>query len=276
MIRRDIRLADGAAGWMLISQLEHARVSAELAARCTGRFASNPQRAGSSPTPAPLHPSPLREEVLAAIRHHDDGWLSWEQSPRLDRTSGRPLTFTELEPAEAIAIWSASIAAATAVGPLAAWMVASHFLRLARRHADDKAHGELQSWRSQMVEHCAGWLASWQTQDPQQYTAEVAAAALEWLWTFDEISLWLCCTCLGDEPIPCAPDAYLAGRGTPLAMELAATGAAASTAMPWRFTASSIDVEITGQAVPAAHYQKPAELLAASVPHCLHWRLSAE
>ena len=58
MIRRDIRLADGAAGWMLISQIEHARISAELAARCTGRFASSPQRAGPSP-------ASLCDEVLA-------------------------------------------------------------------------------------------------------------------------------------------------------------------------------------------------------------------
>lgn len=258
MIRRDIRLADGAAGWMLISQVEHARVSAELAARCT----------------VPLDAA-FRDDVLAAVRHHDDGWAVWERAPRLDVKRGRPLSFTEVDPVEATEIWNRSIAAAqSAAGPLAAWLVAGHFARLAERSEDARAEPELVAWRSEVDERRAAWLASWIARNPRAHTAEAAAAALPWVWTFDEVSLWLCCTCQPDRPIPCAPETYRAGHGTPLEMELQPYAAGAATIAPWRFRLAAIDVTIEGSVIPVAHYRSAQELWAAAVPQRLAWRLA--
>jgi hypothetical protein len=277
MIRRDIRLADGRAGWLLISQIEHARVSAELAARCAGRFARcEPRAAPERPEPAP---ATVRDELLAAIAHHDDGWTQWERSPRLDPGSGRPLAFTELEPAEAVDIWSRSVAAAEAIGPLAAWLVASHFARLGRRAAGDRARAtaapELRTWIAEIDLRCGTWLAAWQRQDAPRHTETLAAEALQWLWTFDEVSLWLCCTCLAHEPIPCAPEPHCAGRGTPIEMELLAPAPGAATATPWRFDGDGLEATISGIAVPAGHYENAANMLARGVPQSLNWRLSS-
>jgi hypothetical protein len=258
MIRRDIRLPSGAAGWMLISQIEHARVSAELAAHCTVALGAA-----------------VRDDVFAAVLHHDDGWAGWERSPRLDDKLGRPLSFTEIDPADAIEIWSDSIAAAErAAGSLAAWLVAGHFARLAERSEDARASPELVAWRLQIGEKRARWLATWISRDPRTHTAEAAAAALPWVWTFDEISLWLCCTCQPDRPIPCAPEPYRAGHDTPIEMELELAAASEATITPWRFAPNIIELAVEGRAVPAARYATAAKLLAAAVPQRLTWRLS--
>jgi hypothetical protein len=258
MIRRDIRLADGAAGWMLISQIEHARVSAELAAQCT----------------VDLYAA-LRDEVLAAIRHHDDGWAAWERNPRLDPERGKPLSFTEIEPAEAIAIWNGSIAAAeSAAGALAAWLVAGHFMRLVERSEDARAAPDLLAWQEQTAARRAAWLATWRARDLQMSLATAAEAALQWVWTFDEVSLWLCCTCQPDRPIPCAPEPYRAGQGTPLEMELNPSADGAATITPWRFGPDPVAVAIDGCTVPVARYRTAEELWAAAVPQRITWRLA--
>ena len=61
MIRRDIQLSDGAPGWALISQIEHARISALLASHCRGRFG----RANASL---------IRDETLVAIAALEMSW----------------------------------------------------------------------------------------------------------------------------------------------------------------------------------------------------------
>ena len=269
MIRRDIPLADGSAGWMLISQIEHARISAEVAKYCIGGLCDASQRAGESPPPAPI-----RDVVLNAIRHHDDGWADWEQSPQLDRNDGRPLSFTEISHTSAIEIWSRSINAVARSGPLASWMVAGHFLRLSRSFATSAAAADLIQWQTEVEARRHEWFAAWQQVDAGRHSLALADEALQWLWTFDEVSLWLCCTCTAMEPIPCAPEPYRAGRGTPIEMELDAIGADAATARPWRFAEATLKLTISGQVVPAACYRGPAELLAAERPQSLSWRLA--
>jgi hypothetical protein len=262
MIRRDVRLADGADAWMLISQVEHARISAELASHCP-RIAD-----------ATHASSAVRDETLAAIRHHDDGWTAWELEPGLDPQLGRPLSFTELELHEALPIWTRSIDAAAAIGPLAAWMVAGHFLRLAAKSDEAQADGGFGRWRDEIDERRRGWLGAWSRVDPLRHTNNLAAEALQWLWTFDEASLWLCCSSSSaDRQIPCAPQPYRAGRGTPIEMELRALGPELAAAQPWRFDVAELSVSGVGRVVPIRRYRSPAELLAAAAPQEFHWRL---
>lgn len=89
MIRRESEKS-----WVLISQVDHAVISAEVAA-AWGNDA--------------VHALPLRNELLRAIRLHDDGWPSWEAWPSVDPKTGVPRDFTEMPMAEAAAIWSRSI-----------------------------------------------------------------------------------------------------------------------------------------------------------------------
>ena len=272
MIRRDIRLADGSAGWMLISQVEHARISAQLASHAIAHFGGDSERAGSSPTPAS---SPaVCQEIIAAILHHDDGWAEWERAPRLDPELRRPLTFTELEPAEALAIWSASIEAAAAIGPLAGSMVAGHFMRLLDHGDTLHTNATAVAWRAQMSVRRDAWLDEWTNIDPQGHTPALAAAALQWLWTFDEVSLWFCTSCRAAGEVDARPTAaYLAGRGTPVEMQLLAADARAgrAAAAPWRFDVNKMAVVAAGQIAPADGYADSQGLVAACQPHQQNW-----
>src|SRR5262245_45303071 len=97
MIRRKLTLSNEAPLWLLVSQVEHARISGELARHWKDVFS---------------------QEVINAIAHHDDGWAKWEDSPKLNREIGGPYSFLEMPLTEALSIWDESIAAARNFGPL--------------------------------------------------------------------------------------------------------------------------------------------------------------
>lgn len=265
MIRRDVRLADGTPGWALISQIEHARVSALLASQCRGRF-------------GPVHSSLIRDEVLVAIAAHDDGWAEWEQAPQLDAKHGRPLSFMELPVRDATAIWSKSIAVAEEIGPLAAWMVSGHFMRLLEHSEHARFDPLTQSWLAEISPQREAWFARWQAIDPAARDPVVADEALQWLWAFDEASLWFCCRCpVGGESRPDGGVPYVAGRGTPVELELLGRGNSAAgqaargvvAASPWRFDADLIDFEVAALVAPATRYADAQQLLAACESHPL-------
>ncbi len=249
---------------MLISQIEHARLSAELAAHCRGVFAE---------------PSAHRDEVIAAILHHDDGWAEWERAPRLDPQLARPLSFTELEPAEATAIWTGSIGVAAAIGPLADSMVSGHFLRLLDKSDHFSHDASCAQWRRQMADRREAWIAEWMSLDLGENTRADAAQALEWLWIFDEISLWFCTSCPAiDEPGRTIGGPYHVGLGTPLHMELEASlhSLGAAAASPWRFDVDFLDLAVACQTVPVERYRSSQEMLAAARPGRLAWRFGRE
>lgn len=271
MIRRDVQLADGSPGWALISQIEHARISALLASQCCGRF-------------GPLNSSLVRDEVLVAIAAHDDGWREWEEAPQLDPKLGRPLSFMELAVVDATAIWSKSIAVAQEIGPLAAWMVSGHFQRLLEHSEHARLEPLAQSWLDEIRPRRDAWFAKWQAIEPALRNAAIAGEALQWLWAFDETSLWFCCHGpTGGEARPSGKGGYRSGRGTPVELELSGQGASVGSesgrgvahAAPWRFDAELIDLEASALLVAARRYSSPQELLAAGRPHTLRWRLVA-
>lgn len=271
MIRRDVQLADRSPAWALISQIEHARISAQLASHCRGRFGAESA-------------SLIRDEVLVAIAAHDDGWREWEAAPQLDAKVGRPLSFMELAVKEATAIWSKSIDIADEIGPLAAWMVSGHFMRLLEHSEHARFDSTAQAWLAEVAPRRDAWFAKWRSYDPDARDAAVADEALEWLWAFDEVSLWFCCRCpVGGEARRDAAGVSASGRGTPVALNLSGEGArvisepdrGVAHAAPWRFDVESIELEANALLVPARRYDTPQQLLAAGTPHLLRWRLIA-
>ncbi|MEO1248806.1 MAG: DUF3891 family protein, partial [Pseudomonadota bacterium] len=115
--------------WLILNQRDHASLSADLA------------RAMDLP---PLDELGAREELLAAIAHHDDGWANWDADPKTDPDLGRPRGFNEMDRRDSLPIWRASIESAATHGPLAAATVAGHFLALSRFGGDD---GLTMDWR---------------------------------------------------------------------------------------------------------------------------------
>jgi hypothetical protein len=269
MIRRDIDLGDGRALWLLVSQVEHARLSAVLAERCLDRFG-----------PVTAEIDSVRSELLQAIARHDDGWADWEARPGLDPQLGRPLSFRELPLDETLANWDGSIRSAAEVGPLAAWAVAGHFAGLLRSSKSDFDQAVLSAWLSKIAQQRDAWLATWQQQDPALHSQQLADEALQWVRAFDAMSLWICSVCpFGGVEVLQWSEGYHIGPGESLDIRLAADSTAdisergVVTVDPWRFDAPQLEIEASGYVVPVREYQNTDELLAVYEPIQLRWRL---
>jgi hypothetical protein len=277
MIRRDILLADGVRRWLLVSQIEHAQLSYQLAQHCLSQhfgqtFAQDADL---------LALGAVRDELLQAIRRHDDGWADWEARPGLDPKLHHPLSFRELSFGEAVVNWTGSIRSAAEIGPLAAWTVAGHFAALLEDSEREHDESQAINWLAKTSEHRTGWLADWQALNPAVHTAQLAEEALHWLQAFDLLSLWLCSVCpAGGEIVPHWPDGCHIGPGKPLDMRLRPERAADALEMttvtvhPWRFDLPELEIEATAQVVPARAYRDSSELLAAYTPHQLRWKLA--
>lgn len=168
-----------AAEWWLISQPDHAALSAALAAN----FVS------------PYFPS--IDPVLAqAIEVHDAGWAVFAPEtdvgvPPLD-ARGKPLSFIEIDPPDFLLAWTASIERAERVCPVGGYIVSRHFSVLGRGRLDAgfdspgnvariKSFLEAESARQQRLSQQSGAA-------PERWDALLAL-----LQFCDLLSLFLCC-----------------------------------------------------------------------------------
>lgn len=104
-----------APSYLLVTQVEHARLSGELA----GRF--DAARVGKLP-----------EDAVRAIAMHDGGWAGFDAPQGPARSAaGKPVSFLDVPPQTFIPAWLRSIEQADLVSPLAGLMVSGHFSRLA-------------------------------------------------------------------------------------------------------------------------------------------------
>lgn len=268
MIRRDIQLGDGAEQWLIVSQIEHARLSGELARHCSVSLSEELSAESLAP---------IQDEVLQAIFHHDDGWLEWDFCPGLDPASGRPLSFREMELKDSLHLWTRSIDRVARIGPLAAWMVATHFVELLEGSTREHDRTLQAEWLQAMEVQRPEWFAKWQAQNPQVHTAKLANQALVHLKVFDVLSLWLSLHVpMADESATEPPSPYRIGEDTPLHAELNATAPVSGPTWrvqvePWIFDEPDFKLEATGMIVPIQAYRDGGELLAAGKEYRLSW-----
>ena len=261
MIRRTVTIDSGQPGWMLISQVEHARLSGEMAEAWIKHSPAFP----TSPT-LDILPLAARAELLPAIYHHDDGWAQWEQTPQVDRRTGRPLAFTEMPISTALAIWRGSIARAEQIGPLAAWVVAGHFTALLSR-SHDANQPPATVWLREFATQRQQWLANWQTLEPTGHSLAESETALAQLQLFDLLSLWLCMeertathefTTPGGRTLTCSPEPKTEGTdSTPIHRQTIRLA-------PWPLEVEQFALSVSGRVVPARAYRDEADL--AQVP----------
>jgi hypothetical protein len=276
MIRRNVPLADDAEKWLLISQVEHARVSAELASAWRG---GQVPEVVCAPAGANLHLQEIRRELLAAVLHHDDGWASWEASPSLDPETDRPYSFMELPRRESLLLWRDSILHARQIGPLAGWVVAGHFEQLLE-DSDDAERELSEHWLAEIGGWRNAWLTEWRSLNRPVHTDVLAQECLGWLRLFDWLSLWLCCYCParnGDER--CEPmvldEGTLASTPVQFApMDASPVGERWTVSVaPWPFESRTVEVDALGYAVPAKRYATSGGLAKSRSPMRLRWRL---
>jgi hypothetical protein len=275
MIRRNKPLGDRPREWLLISQVEHARLSRILADHWGNGDMPPVICAPQESNPALLQ---IRREALACIERHDDGWTGWEAAPAIDPADGRPFDFMEMPQADSLVIWTRSIHAACDEGPLAGAMTAGHFLALLA-NTQHEQNSVVTSWRKEMETRRATWLREWHEQDVELHSDEVADHALRWLQACDRLSLWLCCKCpayAGDVSIREAPlELAVPARGNaPIRFRYVAAGAEGFVAAePWPFESQELEIMVSCDAVPTDNYRSTEELLLSRRPAKLHWHI---
>jgi hypothetical protein len=240
MIRRPFQYEAGGDAWMLISQVEHARLAGALAAAWSDRVA---------PLPAP------HDEMIEAVTKHDDGWIAWELRPTV--LEGRPREFLEMPFDEALAIWRRSIAVAQTVGPMAGYAVSRHFGILAQSAKDREPRSF--AWldlADEFLEEQAELQAQWQAECQARYGLEAGAdrtyKAVDLLRFFDFASLWFCRASRSEpETIGIGAEASVTfhPEGKP-----ESPGGAVMRLEPWPLAGDRLEVAVVGRVVPAIDY----------------------
>lgn len=233
MIRREIQNDNSPFAWLLIDQIAHARIAAELAQYWAG-----------------LDKEMTTEALIPTIEHHDDGWHRWDSQPKRDPVTGIPRDFTEMVPGESWQIWSDSIDTVQPYGPLAQHIVAEHFVTLAQSDEQVELPEKILQFVDKFLPRSAAWRETWihaqpSTRQKSDNWSEMAKRAVRILQFFDHLSLLLCCGPLNrrhtirqwcDLPVTLVPKDQ---RGELFAVE------------PWPFSHRQVQLEVSGRLIPA-------------------------
>ncbi len=225
--------------WLFVAQTEHAALASYLACH----WANFPGLSAAA-----------REQLLVAILTHDNGWDAWEAQPEFDPVRGRPYQFTEMPGATALPIWTASIDACEALGPLAGYACSGHFSAMLEHHrehltatGDQKRAAKFLQAEEVRRERCArSWSGS-----PEELTLAVG-----YLQAFDAISLWFCCaprTEPAEFAVPRQGDKTF--RFTPDADNRELISIA-----PWPLSVEEAALSLEADLTPAARYKSWAAL----------------
>ena len=251
MLRRVDR-TKGQESWLLVPQIEHARLSGALA------------QAWGDAALAAIEPS---GELIKAIGHHDDGWADWDAAPDVDPSSGRPLSFVEMPLETSIDIWRRSIYLACGLGHLAPHVVSAHFTALLQKASprwsqDPRRFQISRQFLDEQSEHRETWLSQWQRPNPAVRTRKMADQALAYLQFFDGVSLWLCGAERSEPQVFETPEGH--------EISLAPLSTSRFTAQPWPLAVERWEWIVPARRVPvgrdidrealAAGPSEPAEL----------------
>ncbi len=80
---------------------------------------------------------PRRNELLFAVREHDNGWREADAAPRTDPQTSRPYDFRSHPNELRIEIWQRCVSRLSASHPYAALLITTHCLRLHRTIRDE-------------------------------------------------------------------------------------------------------------------------------------------
>jgi len=243
MLRR-VERTGSSESWILVPQIEHARLAGGLA----DSWIDDALRA--------IEPS---DELIKAVGHHDDGWADWDASPDVDPASGRPLSFVELPLASSIDIWRRSIYLACSRGYLAAHVVSAHFTALLQKSSprwslDPRQFQISREFLNEQSEHRETWFVQWLRPNPVVRTRPMVDLALAYLQMFDALSLWLCA----------APRSLSQEFATPAGYKLSIEplGENRFTARPWPFRVPRWTWNLNARRIPVGRYAS-REVLAA-------------
>lgn len=196
----------------------------------------------------------LRSELILAAANHDNGWLAWEQAPKLD-DQGRPVDFVEMSPNDHIDIWQRSIYGLAPQSRYAAILVSMHGRNLIdgriRGNTTDSAadtarlsefSAELVAWEAEQIDQLMGDAHFTLGCQP-----DVLQANLRLLQIFDWLSLLLSMDKLMELTIEDVPGATATER---VSMVFRPLDINQFTITPWPFARQSFSVTFQARTLP--------------------------
>lgn len=156
----------------LITQPDHARFAAELMGLWRTEELREHQR---------------RDELLFAIREHDNGWNEADAAPRADPATGAPVPFTALPTGPRIELWERAVERFAGSHPYAALLILHHSLAI----HEDRSGEPWDEFRRTMAER-AERLA-----EAAGVSQSMVDGDYRWLDLADLLSLRVCCATTG-------------------------------------------------------------------------------
>lgn len=156
--------------WRFVTQPDHARFSGELVSLWREHG-------------LPRHPR--REDLLFAVREHDNGWREADAAPRWNHAAGRPHDFTSVPEEAWVELWRRGVERFAEERPYAALLVTLHGLALIAMYGE-RASGTAAELAAELEER-ADELA-----EAAGVAREEAAADYPFLGFADAASLAVC------------------------------------------------------------------------------------
>jgi hypothetical protein len=237
MIRRDDK-----EGWILINQHDHAELSGEIMKHWDNENFTKP---------APY------DEVIFAIREHDNGWREWDSSPEVNHANQYPRNFLEMTHKEQTRIWRRCFKRHSHEHPYASVLIALHFGTLNEKSLNKNSdnsypkafHKEIIYFVSNMLRIKASDLSL------SSFTKDVQVN-LRFVQVGDIISLALCHGWSSNE-ITYVPLNYDNSSTT---LSIKSNDGKNFTITPYPFSPSSMRFEIQGRRLAQKRFSEDAEL----------------
>lgn len=126
--------------WLCIQQIDHAAMAAEIMAQWDE-----------------LTAHPRRDQILFAVRHHDNGWVEEDAATHVD-LSGEPLDFISVPVRVKHRIWPRAVARFEREHPYEAALIAQHALTVHGQQRMDGAwrpfFDTMEGLRSHLIDRC--------------------------------------------------------------------------------------------------------------------------
>ncbi len=216
-----------------ISQPAHAWVSGQLA-----RYWGNEMFGSIEPF----------EEVCQAAALHDVGFLAWEDSPTLNRTTGLPYTFLELPARLHLEIWSAGIREMLSYGRYSALLVSMHFSWLCRQHPSMAADDRRLEGKFLVEQEALQTALVTSLRNDFHYerysTDEIIERNRQLISLWDWLSLLLCMGFHDESVVEQAPSA---GGATQIVLRMLNAERTRIAITPWPFRCESIKIACEGR-----------------------------
>lgn len=163
--------------WQVVLQIDHEDLSRDLARAWSDR-------------------DDRHDSLVTAAARHDDGWAVWERSPIVDRETGKPVNFLDVDITSHLAFYRACIAAVTEDDAYAGLLVSMHGAGIYRQR-----YGRDPSLTLSRAAGAQELVDAFVAEQEESYAARMAAAGVseeerwrgyELLQIFDQLSLYFC------------------------------------------------------------------------------------